>query len=132
MTTLLDANTLIALVVRDHVHHDVVVTWWRSGEGPFATTPSTQGSLLRFLVREGRSSATAAAVLEAATRHERHVFWPDDLPYGAVALDVVTGHRQVTDAYLAAIARAQRGAVVTLDRGFAAAHPDVSLLLRPH
>ncbi len=131
MTALLDANTLIALVVRDHVHHEVVVVWWQAWKGPFATTPSTQGSLLRFLVREGRSIATAVAVLDAMTRHERHVFWPDDLPYREVALAAVTGHRQVTDAYLAAIARTQRGTVVTLDRGLAAAHSDVTLLLRP-
>ena len=131
MTALLDANALIALLVRDHVHHEVVAAWWRSGDGPFATTPSTQGSLLRFLVREGQGIATAAEVLAGATRHHRHRFWHDALPYAAVALTGITGYRQVTDAYLAAVARAQRGAVVTLDRGFASSHADVALLLRP-
>ena len=131
MTALLDANALIALLVRDHVHHEVVEAWWRAGDGPFATTPSTQGSLLRFLVREGQAIATATAVLAAVTRHPRHRFWLDALPYTDVNLTGVTGHRQVTDAYLAAVARAQRGAVVTLDRGFASSHADVAMLLRP-
>lgn len=131
MTALLDANALIALVVHDHVHHGVVVAWWREGTVDVATTPSTQGSLLRFLVREGVGAQTAVAVLHGVTRHRRHVFWPDDLPYAEVDLRPVSGHRQVTDAYLAAMARARTGVVVTLDQGFAASHPDVTELLRP-
>ncbi|TVR93108.1 MAG: PIN domain-containing protein [Trueperaceae bacterium] len=131
MTALLDANALIALVVRDHVHHDLMGRWWRSWQGGYVTTPSTQASLLRFLVREGSGIATATAVLDGMTRHPRHTFWPDALPYREVDLGRVMGHRQVTDAYLAASARAHGGSVVTLDRGFAAAHPDVAVLLRP-
>jgi uncharacterized protein len=131
MTALLDANALIALVVDDHVHHGAVVGWWRERTTSVATTPSTQGSLLRFLLREGLGVQTALAVLGGVTRHPRHVFWNDDLPYGDVDLRPVTGHRMVTDAYLASVARARGGVVVTLDRGFAAAFPDVSELLRP-
>lgn len=129
MIELPDANTLIALLVHDHVHHDLAAAWWRTERAPVATTPSTQGSLLRFLVREGVGAASALDVLAGVTRHPRHVFWPDDLGYAAVDLSPVVGHRQVTDAYLAASARARGGVVVTLDRGFAAVHPDVSTLL---
>ena len=39
------------------------------------------------------------------------------------------GHRQVTDAYLAELARRHRGRLVTLDAGLAAVHPDVAELL---
>ena len=59
MTTLLDANVLIALLVHDHVHHPRVSAWWVARERVFATSPSTQGSLLRFLVREVREGCTA-------------------------------------------------------------------------
>lgn len=131
MTALLDANALIALVVHDHVHHGAVVRWWRGRTASVATTPSTQGSLLRFLLREGLGAQAALAVLAGVTRHPRHVFWPDDLPYGEVDLRRVAGHRMVTDAYLAAVARARGGVVLTLDRGLAAAFPDVSELLEP-
>jgi hypothetical protein len=39
------------------------------------------------------------------------------------------GHRQVTDAYLAALARRRQGRLATLDKGLAALHPDVAELL---
>jgi predicted nucleic acid-binding protein len=41
------------------------------------------------------------------------------------------GHRQVTDAYLAALARAHRGRLTTFDEGLVAAHPDVAVLVGP-
>lgn len=125
MITLLDANVLIALLVPDHVHHQAVVAWWPSVDGGFATCPSTQGSLIRFLLREGRSVAAAVAVVAALTEHPQHVFWPDALSYRDVAMSRVTGHRQVTDAYLAALARVNGGSVTSLDRGFAAVYADV-------
>ena len=131
MTTLLDANVLIALLVHDHVHHPRVSAWWVARERAFATSPSTQGSLLRFLVRERRSVSASLAVLAAVTAHGEHVFWPDSLTYDVVALHGITGHRQVTDAYLAALARARGGSVATLDGGFAALHPDVVTLVDP-
>jgi predicted nucleic acid-binding protein len=41
----------------------------------------------------------------------------------------VIGHRQVTDAYLVALARRHGGHVATLDAGLAALHGDDVLLL---
>lgn len=38
----------------------------------------------------------------------------------------VVGHRQVTDAYLAQLARARSARLATLDRGLCVAHPDVT------
>lgn len=38
-------------------------------------------------------------------------------------------HRQVTDAYLAALARTHGGRLLTFDRGLAAAHADVAELI---
>jgi len=123
---LLDANVLIALVVAEHVHHDAVEAWWAEGAAPFATCPFTQTALVRFLVREGWSGVDAAAVLTALAQHPRHRFWPATLAADAVAWERVDGHRQVTDAYLAALARANGGRLATLDRGLAAVHPDVA------
>ena len=48
-----------------------------------------------------------------------HEFWPDNLPL-AEALDLggpVTGHQQITDAYLVALAIANGGRLATFDRG---------------
>jgi uncharacterized protein len=126
---LLDANVLIALVVADHVHHDAAEAWLAHDAGDFATCPSTQAALVRFLVREGLSVDAAVAPVVALQHFERHQFWPDDLAMDAVDLRAVVGHRQVTDAYLAALARSHQGRLATFDRGLAAAHPDVTVVL---
>lgn len=55
------------------------------------------------------------------------MFWPDDLSYADIAWKRVFGRRQVSDAYLAALARARGGRLATLDRGLAARHADVAL-----
>lgn len=125
---LLDANVLIALTVVDHVHHEVSARWFVSVEA-FATCPITQGSLLRFLVREGAAAVDAGRFLEGITADPRHHFWPDELGYDRVRLGRVVGHRQVTDAYLAALAGARGGRLATIDQGLAAVHHEVTDLV---
>jgi len=59
----------------------------------------------------------------------RHVFWPDDAAFDAVSLTGVIGHRQVTDAYLAHLARTHDGRLATFDQGLAQLHADVADLV---
>ncbi len=129
--TLLDGNVLVALAVRDHVHHLVTRRWFAADDRRFATTPITQGTLLRLLLRNDVAAPDALAVLTAFTKHQRHEFWPDDRPFDRDSLRGVVGHRQVTDAYLAQLARVRGGRLVTLDGGLAAIHPDVAELIEP-
>lgn len=129
MTALLDANVLIALTVTDHVHHDVAEEWLADWPEQFATCPTTQGALVRFLLRHGAAAGVAVEAVRGLELSPRHEFWPDDQPYGAVDMVGVIGHRQVTDAYLATLARSRGGALATLDRGLASLHHDVALLL---
>jgi toxin-antitoxin system PIN domain toxin len=131
VTDLLDANVLIALTVSDHVHHGVVESWFASRQGGFATCPITQGALIRHLLRAGARAGDAREVLVSLTTTRGHEFWPDSVGYDEVSLRGVVGHRQVTDAYLAGLARARRGHLVTLDGGIVALHPDVATLLDP-
>jgi uncharacterized protein len=126
VTTLLDANVLIALVVADHVHHDAAETWLTSTDERFATCPITQGSLVRLLIREGQSADTAHTVIGALSNNERHEFWPDGISYRDVLMTGVIGHRQVTDAYLAQLARTQSGRLATFDQGLAKLHSDIA------
>ncbi len=127
---LLDGNVLVALVTSTHLHHPAAQAWFASGDGPFATCPITQGTLLRLLMRLGEMSAEAAlAVLAGITSHARHRFWADDLCYTQVSWRGVLGHRQVTDAYLAALARHHGGRLITFDTGLAALHADVAVEL---
>ena len=125
MTILLDANVLIALLVADHVHHEPAEAWFAASAGAFATCPVTQGSLVRLLIRDGRPAETARAVVRGVSAHPRHEFWPDDLSYSDVPTAGIVGHRQVTDAYLAQLARARQGRLATFDEGMAKLHDDV-------
>jgi uncharacterized protein len=120
---------LVALAVNEHVHHDVVATWLARQSEPFASTPITQGTLLRFLLRTGVDATTALQLLAAITGDQRHEFWPDTIPFTDRTLRGVVGHRQVTDAYLADQARVNNGRLATLDRGIAAVHQDAAVLI---
>src|SRR5205814_6182981 len=119
VTVLLDANVLIALVVVDHVHHDAAEAWFAETTDSFASCPVTQGSLMRLLIRQGQSAQAAKDIVSALTADPRHEFWPDDLPFEAVSVRGVIGHRQVADAYLAELARSRDGRLATFDHGLA-------------
>lgn len=129
MTVLPDANVLIALLVDDHVHHAAAENWLADLRGNFATCPITQGSLMRLLIREGQPAATARQILSQTAASHRHEFWPDDLSYTDVPVQGIAGHRQVTDAYLAQLARARGARIATFDQAMAKLHHDVADLV---
>lgn len=129
MTALLDSNVLIALVVPEHVHHDFAARWLSEFDAGFATCPITQGSLVRFLVRTGHVAAAARDVVSAVGRAGHHEFWPDAVSFTDVEVSGVVGHRQITDAYLAQLARSRNGQLATLDSGLAHLHSDVAVLI---
>jgi hypothetical protein len=121
-TYLLDANVLIALTIADHEHHEVVSVWASHGQR-FALCPIVEGSLVRFLVRLGETAQAAAELLRVVHALPRCTFWADSLSYRDADLDDVTGHRQVTDSYLASLARSNDGVLATLDGALAARFP---------
>lgn len=129
MTALLDANVLIALVVTEHVHHDAAAEWLSGTGDGFATCPITQGSLVRFLLRAGQSAAAAHDVVTRIHNVAHHEFWSARVSFADVELGGVVGHRQVTDAYLAQLARSYGGQLATLDSGLAHLHSDVAVLI---
>jgi predicted nucleic acid-binding protein len=127
-TFLWDANVLIARAMATHEHYAVVVDW--TTQHPlFATTPITQGSLVRYLVRTGNRALKAAEVLARVTQRNGHKFWPDDVGYDGPMLARVHGHGDVTDAYLAQLARHHGGKLATLDRRLGDLHPDVTVVI---
>jgi toxin-antitoxin system PIN domain toxin len=129
VTYLLDANVLIALVVEEHEHHDVV-SRWAAQAGPLAVCPIVEGALLRFILRVGEMAATGAAVLTAVRALPSVEFWPDIVSYADLDLSGLRGHREVTDLYLVGLATANGATLATLDEGLAHRHPTASLLLR--
>ncbi|MFT4198801.1 MAG: PIN domain-containing protein [Pseudoxanthomonas sp.] len=130
-TWLLDGNVLVALADASHVHHGLAESWFAAARTPFATCPITQGTLLRVLLGTGAATdvGTAIAALRSLVEHPRHRFWADECDYLQVDLKGVIGHRQVTDAYLASLARRQGGRLATFDQGLRALHPDVVELI---
>lgn len=126
---LLDANVLIALVIEDHVHHSPAEAWFTASGTSFATCPITQGSLMRLLIREGQPAESARSVLQELVASSRHEFWPDNASYHDIPIAGIIGHRQVTDAYLAHLARSYSARLATLDQALAKLHPDVADLI---
>lgn len=125
---LLDVNLLIALAWPQHVHHSQAHDWFdRRGSESWATCPLTQLGFVRIssnpkIVAQAVSPREAFAALERMTALPGHSSWPDDVsPAGQAefaALSLV-GHRQVTDAYLLALCRRNKGRLATLDQGVA-------------
>ena len=126
MRSLLDGNVLLALAIRSSEFHEAAHHWFSTGP-TFATCPSTQGTLLRLHPRASGDPSLALAwtVLEGFVSHPLHAFWPDEVSYFDVPHGGLQGGAQVTDAYLAALARHHGGKVVTFDKAFALLHPDV-------
>jgi toxin-antitoxin system PIN domain toxin len=126
----LDSNVLIALITPDHVCHDRARKWFKSVTD-FATCPITQGALIRFYFRLADQPAItdAKSLLRQIADRAGHHFWPDDLSYTDLPDRRIIGHRQVTDAYLAALASAHGGMLATMDEGLAAIHSRACILI---
>ncbi len=58
-----------------------------------------------------------------------HVFWADEIGYDLAMLSGVIGHRQVTDAYLVALAARNGGMLATFDKPLAILHPKAAELI---
>ncbi len=132
MTWLLDGNVLVALQLDSHVHHERVHRWFASlRRDRFATCVITQGTLLRLHMKTATDcSATAAwKALKDVTDHPKHQWWDNGLNFLNVPHRHLQGSTQITDAWLAELARQRKGRLATLDSGLASLHSDVATLL---
>lgn len=128
---LLDVNVLIALGSRDHEGRAAAERFFIGLTTPFATCPITQTGFVRVLAQIDRTLALTdgVAVLASICAHPKHQFIADDVDALELPWTAIQGHRQVTDAYLAALARKHGAKLATFDRALAAVHPDVAVLL---
>ena len=128
---LLDSSALIALLDENHVHHQLCMSWMEGRTDPFWTCPITQGAVVRVVMRNvpGATFSDAQQALEILIRSPLHRFLPDNLLYTDLQTRGIIGHQQVTDSYLAHLARHHGVRLATLDRPQAALYPDVSDLL---
>jgi toxin-antitoxin system PIN domain toxin len=123
---LLDVNVLVALFDPGHIHHDTAHDWFASvGSAAWATCPLTENGFVRVLSNPaypGRrtTAADAAGRLAQLTGRPGHTFWEDGVSILDPTRFVVgawTGYREITDAYLLALAVSRSGALATLDGG---------------
>ena len=122
-TYLLDANAVIALVIAEHEHHGRIAIWSKSAD-TIALCPVTEGAMVRYLIRVGETPATALQLLAALSESTKADFWPDSISFADTALEHITGHRQVTDAYLASLAASHGARLATFDEALARTLPE--------
>jgi toxin-antitoxin system PIN domain toxin len=126
---LFDVNMLLALFDSEHIHHAPALSWWTAnGDNGWASCPLTQNGFVRVIAGAGyprsRQMADALLLLKAQIERPDHAFWPDDVTLiDSEMFDhrYLLGPKQITDAYLLALAVKNNGRLVTFDRAISLA-----------
>lgn len=121
---LLDINVLLALLDGDHVDHRAAHGWLdREIHDGWASCAVTENGVVRIMSQPRYPSPVAPSVvadlLEEACATSHHEFWPCDislLDRAVIDRSRLHGPRQVTDAYLLALAVRRGARFVTFDR----------------
>jgi toxin-antitoxin system PIN domain toxin len=121
---LLDVNVLIALLDEGHLLHHIATRWLeRELAQGWATCPITENGVVRIMAQPAYPNPQPAALvaerLAEACRHPSHAFWPAPislLQQGLIDWKRLLGPRQITDAYLLALAVNQGGRFATFDQ----------------
>jgi toxin-antitoxin system PIN domain toxin len=125
--SLLDVNVLIALCDGRHEHHPIAAQWFvDNAAAGWASCPLTQNGAIRIMSMPAypgaRPVSQVLAQVKTLCASAHHHFWPDavSLTDGAILNPLhLLGHRQLTDAYLLALAVHNGGQFVTLDGAIA-------------
>jgi len=126
---LFDVNLLIALMWPAHEDHDRAQHWFaNNARQGWATCPFTQAAFVRIVANpafspDAVSPVEAAGLLASNLKHQNHQFWADEITLAQAVqpfANRLTGHQQVTDAYLLGLAIHKKGKLATMDRSVAA------------
>lgn len=137
---LLDVNVLLALAWPQHLFHERAHTWFErsrlltreaGASVKWATCILTQNAFVRIssnaaIVDGAVRPAAARIMLEHYTEHPDHIYWElapsfTGLLASEVPAELLSGHRQVTDACLLLYAAHYDGVLCTFDRKISAA-----------
>lgn len=123
-THLLDLNVLIALMESEHRHYRKAQEWFNaSGKTGWGICPLTEAGFVRVTTNPQyrpapRSMGQSRAALEMLREYPGYSYWEMceswemlTAPFAAR----LSGHQQVTDAYLLGMAIKQNGVFVTFD-----------------
>lgn len=117
---LLDVNVLLALAWPNHLFHSAATKRMTSSHEKWATCAVTQLGFIRIscvraVASTPKTPVEATALLAMMTRHPLHVYL-DSLPPPAERwMRNVLGTKQVTDAYLLALAEWNEATLLTFD-----------------
>jgi uncharacterized protein len=126
VTSLLDVNVLVALLVREHEHHGLALDWFikQAATQGWASCVVTELGAIRVCAQLPGGSlppeTTADRLLLLTATGREYVWWPDIA--SPVMLAEVRGAataKQVTDRYLLGLARKNGGRLATFDRALA-------------
>jgi toxin-antitoxin system PIN domain toxin len=124
---LLDVNVLVALSDQEHRHHPAARKWFNSiHDAEWSICPLTEAGFVRVSTNPRicgplvRTFAQATGILASMAAIPGYCYLPlkeswVHLTTGFV--DRISGHQQVTDAYLLGLAIKENGVLVTFDRG---------------
>ena len=118
-----DVNVLIGLAWPDHQFHAVAVRTLAASTDRWATCALTQLGFIRLssnpaVSPAAKSPSEAAALLEAMTSDALHVYL-ESLPspvHSRGEFKKILGNKQVSEAYLLALARHYNATFVTFDK----------------
>jgi uncharacterized protein len=124
MRALLDINVIIALLDSAHTLHPSATNWLaREIQHGWASRPITENGVVRIMSQPAHPNTQPAQQvalrIREAQQNSAHRFWPDDISLTASDLlnwPHLLGHRQISDAYLLAIAARNNGRLVTFDQ----------------
>jgi toxin-antitoxin system PIN domain toxin len=119
---LLDVNVFLALVSENHIHHQLVTTWFNAPGLQWAICPFTEAGFLRNATapRSGQiTMSEATAVLARMTQEPGYHYLPIAADWKTLCSPFFTrlyGTKQVTDAYLLGLALREDLVLVTMDK----------------
>ena len=128
MRLLLDVNVWVALFDDAHVHSNVANELFMRPNLKIATCPMVENAVIRILnlPSYGRIGPfgleRVRAQLQRVCAEFDHIFWADDISLrndAHVNFARVSGHNQITDLYLLALATAHGACLVGFDQGVA-------------
>lgn len=124
-TALLDVNILIALLDRHHQFHQLTTTWfyhWKHASNHWLSCPMTQNDCLRILSlpshKNGIGLMAVKQELTNLTNSTHHRFISDNISLlqdELINWQHIQGSKQLTDAYLLALAKYNHAIFVSLD-----------------
>ncbi len=124
--TLLDVNVLIALLEPGHDFFQKAQEWFRSsGKDNWGVCPLTEIGFVRITTNPSfypgpRTHEQATSALAELANRPGYRYWPLTESWTALTAPFaprISGHQQVTDAYLLGLAIKENGVLVTFDKG---------------